>query len=270
MKAGQVVSVSFWPVPNLGGSQKDSQAYGTLIQQMRLLAKAVKATKPQTVVVFSRYQYMLPDAVGYSPQPRLRGELTVDNDTMASLGIETDSILLNRIISKSRLFGVPLMNILEQMPTLSVSDYLLHPTALIPLYFLKEAGIGAKQIVRLTVGRISYEDLYTLGCVLVSASQDTSRRVAIIGAGNLLPTRTINREDVSIEQNALLMQALADKELSYLQEIGYQSADEYVGRVAALLIGAASQSRADLTMHMYTEIENQRMGLLHYVTKENK
>ena len=77
MAAGKIVSVSYWPAPlaYFEDLPKSKATYKELTAAMKEAAIHIKDSHPQTIVILSRYRYTLRDAIGYSPQPRLRGAL---------------------------------------------------------------------------------------------------------------------------------------------------------------------------------------------------
>ena len=160
MSDGKVVSASFWPAPIevFDKSSAQQAKYGDLEAAMVSTAKAVKEAKPQTIIVMSRYKFTLQDGVGYSPQAQLRGSVEDGAGNVYKIGMATDNLMNKAMIRQGNRIGVPLENILDSMPTISLKDYQLHHTAVIPLYYLAQAGLESCQIVRLTLGKLSYAD----------------------------------------------------------------------------------------------------------------
>lgn len=56
--------------------------------------------------------------------------------------------------------------------------------ALVPLYYLHKAGFKG-QIVHMSVGMLSYEEMYTLGKAVQSAIGMVDKKVAVIASGDL-------------------------------------------------------------------------------------
>lgn len=247
MADGKVVSASFWPAPIevFDKSSAQQAKYGDLEAAMVSTAKAVKEAKPQTIIVMSRYKFTLQDGVGYSPQAQLRGSVEDGAGNVYKIGMATDNLMNKAMIRQGNRIGVPLENILDSMPTISLKDYQLHHTAVIPLYYLAQAGLESCQIVRLTLGKLSYEDLYTLGLVVRNAAAAVGRRVAVVGSAELPAVGTTEYEKADNEVlSRCVMQSLKEQQLSYIQELGYPPKEEYACRAAAFLLGTISGCKA--------------------------
>lgn len=260
MKEGTLRSASFWPV--LKPVEKASADYKELHQQLLQAATEVVKGKPQTIIMMSQYQYMLPDAIGYSPQARLEGHYEVSDGPTIKVGLETDAKLSQQILREGERFGIPFMNILDHMPSLGMQDYFLHESATIPLWYLQQAGLKQAQIVRLTMGALSYEELYTAGKVVQLAVQKSGRRVAVLGASNLLQTHLVNGVNRHVDMNLQIMAALGDQSLALLQEIGYPQ--EFTLRTAAFVLGTVSGLSMKVDAHTYQEIGLEAFGMVQY------
>ncbi|MBS7079310.1 MAG: hypothetical protein KH079_06455 [Veillonella seminalis] len=242
----------------------DRSAYNEVISAMEQAAAAIKASKPQTILILSRYQLTLNDAIGYSPQSRLRGAIPLSNGTTFTVGMETDSVFNGALLKHSERMGIPMTSILDSLPIISTDDYFLHHTATIPLHFLSDQGLGNKQIVRLTMGHLSYEELYTFGKVVQLAAQSSGRQVAVIGSANLLPNHWVNGEDKNLDTNINIMYALGDQQPRELQNIGYPPGEEYTLRTAAFVLGAVSGLKATVGTHYFSSVSGESYGLMQY------
>ena len=144
----------------------------------------------------------------------------------------------------------------------------MHHTATIPLHFLAEQGLGNKQIVRLTMGRLSYEELYTFGKVVQLAAEASGRQVAVIGSANLLPNHWVNGRDKNLDTNINVMYALGDQQPRVLQTLGYPPGEEYSLRTAAFVLGAVSGLKATVGTHHFSSVAGETYGLIQYDVKK--
>lgn len=267
MADGKVVSASFWPAPLAVFEKNSAQKaeYGALEAAMVNAAAAVKATKPQTIIVMSRYKFTLQDGVGYSPQAQLRGSVEDSAGNVYKIGMATDNLLNKALIRQSNRIGVPFENILDSMPTISLKDYQLHHTAVIPLYYLAKAGLESCQIVRLTLGKLSYEELYTLGLVVRNAAAAVGRRVAVVSSADLPAVGVTDYEKADNEViSRCVMQALTQQQISYIQEVGYPPKEEYACRAAAFLLGTISGFKATSQALFNGVIKDRYYGLVNF------
>lgn len=264
---GQVVSAAYFPVipealKSIG--QKKQALYNGMHETMQAAALAIKESKPQTIVILSRYRFTLADAIGISPQARLRGNLESVGDPTISVGYDTDNIMSKEIRRFANRMGIPIVDILGTIPTVYHDDHLLHTSAVLPLHYLHEAGIGNKQIVRLTMGRLSYEELFALGQTMQRAAASANKKIAVITAANLLPVRGVTHTQNNLESNLHLMQALGDRKGAMLHELGYPPEEEYAIRSAAFILGSISGLKAKPNIYRYETIAYIGYGLMQY------
>lgn len=265
----KIVSATFFPVPlqrfERAQETKTVAAFAGLEKAMLDTALQIKDSHPQTIILLSRYKLTLDDAIGISPQARLRGALDLGkNHPPITVAAETDHIFSRELRKQSGRMGIPLLDILDNLPTLSTDDYLLHPSAVLPLYYLEKAGMNTKQIVRLTMGRISYEEMYTFGRIIQKTAEECKRKVAVIVSSNMLSPRPVDPNDNSLDLNLTAMQALADQKPKLLNDIGYPPQDRLCFRAAAFILGVIGGLNAIPTIHHYELIQDIGYGLMHY------
>ena len=269
---GQVTGVAFFPAPMRFMQTADKSLrtdFAALDGKMREAAANIKKGNPQTIVLLSRYRLILPDALGITPQSRLRGVLDVDDGTSLTVGAAVDQLFGTELKKQCYRMGLPLEDILSNVATLSPEHYLLHESAVIPLYYLQEAGLAGKQIIRLTIGRLTYEELYTFGRLMQVVAEKSGRRIAVVGAANLLPVPDTKRADNRLDLNLMALSALADRKVGLLTEVGYPPDDVTCFRVIAFLLGALGGLDASLDIHYYETVRNGGYGLMQYSVKKD-
>ncbi len=265
---GGIVSAAFFPVPLCVYKSIGKENHPLFLQMheaMQKAAEAIKKSNPQTVVVLSRYRFTLADAIGISPQARLRGNLENHGDSSIAVGYDTDLTLTREIRRYGDRMGIPIVDILSSIPTVYHDDHLLHYSAVLPLHYLQQAGLGSsRQLVRLTMGRLSYEEMFAFGQTMQKAAVAANRRVAIITAANMLPVRPITKNDGSLDSNLVAMQAMGDKKPILLHQLGYPPEEEYAFRCIAFLLGSVSGLNAKPNIYRYETINDKGYGLMQY------
>lgn len=266
---GKVVSAAYFPVPFYifeDPSEKTQQEFQGVKNAIIKAAENIKRSNPQTIIILSRYRWTLDDAIGISPQSRLQAILGEDTDNPIRLGAECDSIFSLELKRQCYRMGIPLTDILSNLPTIHQDDYQLHRSAAISLYYLQQAGLAHKQIVRLTMGRLSYEELYTFGKLLQITAEKCNRRITIIGASNLLNPSTAARNIAhkNADINYTLMTALADGNPKVLNEIGYPQEEFYALRTGAFVMGAMSGLKSTLEEHYFETIKDHAYGVVQF------
>ena len=139
---------------------------------------------PATIVIITPHGPTFRDAVGVNLSPVLRGNLSAFGASDIAVSFETNSQLAQNILKQAERFGVSLVGVdaaLAQTHRLSLQ---LDHGAVIPLHYLYKAGFRG-QIVQLSVGFISYPEMYALGKAVQIAIENTKQKVAVLASGDL-------------------------------------------------------------------------------------
>jgi aromatic ring-opening dioxygenase LigB subunit len=169
-------------VPEVGKQELDKiQATVAAAEEA---AQFLKAGNPQTVIIISPHGPLFRDAVGISVHPRLRGSLAAFGAPDVSVGFETDVLLTQHIQQEAERLGVNLVELNDELAKANRFSQQLDYGAVVPLYYLHKAGFKG-QIVHLTVGLLSYEEMYTFGKAVQMAVDASGKKTAIIASGDL-------------------------------------------------------------------------------------
>lgn len=147
-------------------------------------AKMIKDENPQTIVLITPHGPFFKDAVSISIHPRLKGNFGRFGEPDVSLGFETDDLLTRHILKKTDLLGINLVELTDDMARDYRLSLDLDHGALVPLYYLHKAGFKG-QLVHISVGMLSYEEMYTFGKAVQMAIGASVKRVAVIASGDL-------------------------------------------------------------------------------------
>ena len=166
-------------IPEVG--REDTKRVQATRAAMEEMGRRVREAMPQTVVVISPHGTVFYDAVGIMTEKRLEGDfgsfgqkgirLTYHNDlelveaiqrNMAADGLKSQGIDNRR----ARELGVP-----------GALDY----GTLVPLYYLQ----GDFRLVSMSMGLLSYLELFRCGRAIRAAAREVGRRAAIIASGDL-------------------------------------------------------------------------------------
>ncbi|MDF2633776.1 MAG: Extradiol ring-cleavage dioxygenase class protein subunit [Pelosinus sp.] len=147
-------------------------------------ARRVKECNPQTIILITPHGPIFEDSASVSVHPRLKGNFASFGAPEISLGFETDGLLVRHILKKADRLGV---NVVELTDDKAKDNYLrleLDHGALVPLYYLSKAGFKG-QLIHISVGMLSYEEMYTFGKAVQGAIGMVDKRVAVIASGDL-------------------------------------------------------------------------------------
>lgn len=169
-------------IPEVGKGELDK--IKNTVAAVTEAAKRVKECNPQTIILITPHGPVLEDAASISVHPRLKGNFASFGAPEVSLGFETDGLLVRHILKKADRLGV---NVVELTDDKAKNNYLrleLDHGALVPLYYLNKAGFKG-QLIHISVGMLSYEEMYTFGKAVQGAIGMVDKRVSVIASGDL-------------------------------------------------------------------------------------
>ncbi|MHC1746720.1 MAG: AmmeMemoRadiSam system protein B [Negativicutes bacterium] len=176
-------------IPEIG-KQESNHVHET-VAAVRKAADFLQSANPQTVIVISPHGASFPDAAGVNMHPRPRGSFAGFGVPDISMGFETDVFLVQKIQRETDRLGVNLLELDDELAKKYRFSLQLDHGVLVPLYYLHKAGFRG-QLVHLTVGLLSYEEMYTFGKAVQIAIQAGGRKTAVIASGDLSHRLTQN------------------------------------------------------------------------------
>lgn len=139
---------------------------------------------PSTIVLITPHGAAFRDAVGVNMSPVLRGNLASFGAAEIAVSFETNNLLAQNILKQADRFGISLIAVDPTMAQMHRISLQLDHGAVIPLHYMYKAGFRG-QVVLLSVGFISYPELYALGKAVQNAIENTRQKVAILASGDL-------------------------------------------------------------------------------------
>ena len=166
----------------VGGADSDQ------VQKSAHAAEAAAAfllqKSPSTIVVITPHGPVFQDAVGLNVSPVLRGNLSSFGASEVAVSFETNNLLAQNIIKQSERLGVSLAVLDEHLAQQQRFSLQLDHGAVIPLYYLYKAGFRG-QVVHLSVGFLTYPEMYAFGKAVQGAIEMTRQKVAVVASGDL-------------------------------------------------------------------------------------
>ena len=154
------------------------------IQAAETAAQCLLQKNPTSVVIITPHGPAFQDAVGINVSPVLRGSLAAFGAPEVAVSFETNSLLVKNIIKQSERLGVSLAVLNEPMAQQYRFSLQLDHGAVIPLHYLNRAGFRG-QVVHLSVGFLSYPEMYAFGKAVQGAIESTRQKVAVVASGDL-------------------------------------------------------------------------------------
>lgn len=169
-------------IPEVGNQELEH--IKATVETAQQVAEIFKEGNPQTVVIITPHGPAFEDAVAVSIHPRLKGNMGQFGVPELVLGFETDNLLIKNIIRNCQRLGVNLTELTDDIAKTYRIPLQLDHGAFVPLYYLTKAGFKG-QIVHLSVGMLSFEEMYTFGKAVQAAISHMDKRVAVIASGDL-------------------------------------------------------------------------------------
>lgn len=178
-------------IPEVGNSELD-KIKNTVAAAVEA-AKKIKECNPQTIILITPHGPCFEDAVSISVHPRLKGSFAAFGAPDLVLGFETDGLLVRHILKKADRLGVNIVELTDDEAKNKGIRLELDRGALVPLYYLTKAGFKG-QLVHISVGMLSYEEVYTFGKAVQAAIGSVDKRVAVVASGNLSHCGSVDGE----------------------------------------------------------------------------
>ncbi|HWR38147.1 MAG TPA: AmmeMemoRadiSam system protein B [Patescibacteria group bacterium] len=169
-------------VPEVGKQELDK--IRSTVEAVEQVARILQKDNPETVVLITPHGPVFQDAVAVSLHPRLLGNLSAFSAPEVALGFATDSLMVRQICHNAERLGINLVELTEDLARTYRVPLQLDHGALVPLYYLHKAGFKG-QLVHLSVGMLSYTEMYTFGKAVQAAIGDLDKPTAVIASGDL-------------------------------------------------------------------------------------
>ena len=162
-------------LPEVGnGREREIAATG---QAMRTATAEVARWNPDVLIVASPHTILYGDYFHIAPGSGATGTMAAFGAPQVRLEVQYDAALRDEIVRRAEAAGL-------QAGTLGQRDPDLDHGVLIPLYFLRKAGVVCP-IVRMGLSGFSALDHYRLGQCVASAAESLGRRVVFVASGDL-------------------------------------------------------------------------------------
>ena len=160
-------------VPDVGGQR--GQAAQASCQAMRQAAACLMGFRPQTLVLISPHSPRRPQAFGLWAGEHLHGSFAQFNAPRARVSLPNDTPLAHAIVAEAKI---------RHLATWMIHEPTLDHGALVPLWFLAEAGWAGPTIV-LSLTYPEDGGLTELGQAIAAGAHASHRPIAIVASGDM-------------------------------------------------------------------------------------
>ncbi|MDO9574085.1 MAG: class III extradiol dioxygenase subunit B-like domain-containing protein, partial [Candidatus Contubernalis sp.] len=169
-------------IPEVGGAEVEKVQ--NTVESLQKLAREIKTTNPETVVIITPHGPVFRDAVAVTGENELTGSLKQFGAPQIRIQVANDLDLVRYIVeeaAKEQVLGIKMDKKQAQNYDLSLE---LDHGALVPMYFLKKEQVQCSY-VHITIGFLSYPELYSFGKAIQRAAQRADRKIAVLASGDL-------------------------------------------------------------------------------------
>lgn len=162
-------------LPQVGrGREREIAATG---QAMEAAAEAVARWDPEVLILASPHTVLYRDYFHISPGQGAAGDMSAFGAPQVRVEVRYDGALREELIARAEAAGL-------EAGTLGQRDPALDHGALIPLYYLRRAGVDCP-VVRMGLSGFSPLDHYRLGRCAGEAAEALGRRAVFVASGDL-------------------------------------------------------------------------------------
>ncbi|MFO8192154.1 MAG: AmmeMemoRadiSam system protein A [Bacillota bacterium] len=168
-------------IPAIGRSEL--QKVKNTVEGMRSLAIRFRDVEPEMLIIITPHGQVLREGPAVSIQAKLHGDFSQFGFPDIKLSFETDKQLVELL--KEETAREPLKPVfLEDLFSHFSGRHELDHGAMVPLYFLQEAGLDIPGL-HMTFGYNPYRDLYRFGAALRRAVERRGLPAAVLASGDL-------------------------------------------------------------------------------------
>jgi aromatic ring-opening dioxygenase LigB subunit len=159
-------------------------AVSATIHGIKTACRQLANSRPDTIVFFTPHGNVFSDCVSYLAEPELEGDF---RSFGCSLGTSSsnDLELIKEIANAAASEGITFLPIDKATAAGHRLNARLDHGILVPLMYLKEAGLKETRIIAISVGYLPITDLYRLGSIITASAEKLGRRIAVVASGDM-------------------------------------------------------------------------------------
>ncbi|MBM7624018.1 AmmeMemoRadiSam system protein A [Sporohalobacter salinus] len=164
---------------------------------MKELAEKTKEVEPDLVITISPHGPVFSDAISILNLEELKGDFGQFGLPEIELSYDLQEDVIEELVRVTKLKDstgskIEVARIDEKTARKFEIDPRLDHGALVPLYYLAEAGLEDIPLVPITMGMLPYEDLYEFGKIIQLIAEKLDYKIAVIASGDLSHRLTPN------------------------------------------------------------------------------
>ncbi|MBI2251239.1 MAG: AmmeMemoRadiSam system protein B [Armatimonadetes bacterium] len=142
------------------------------------LSKKLINSAPQVLILITPHGPVFMDKISILGKEEIQGDFSNFGCPQVSLKFKIEQNLKELILEEAKEASIPLIKL-----EIGRSVNLDH-AQLVPLFYFKEAGLNIP-LVSISIGMLSYLELYNFGGAIQKAAEKSNLRVALVSSGDL-------------------------------------------------------------------------------------
>lgn len=169
-------------VPAIGGDRLAD--VNPTVEGMKQMAARVVESSPETLVFLTPHGNVFSDCLSALAQPELKGDFAAFGNSLG-FTCSNDLELLAELKSAADLKGINFVALDQDKHRQYRLNFKLDHGILVPLYYLKEAGLPELPVLAISIGYLSNLELYAFGGLIKDAAAKLGRKIAVIASGDM-------------------------------------------------------------------------------------
>ncbi|WP_408955535.1 AmmeMemoRadiSam system protein A [Natroniella sp. ANB-PHB2] len=153
-------------------------------ESMERFAKEIKESDPDLIITISPHGPVFRDAISILSTQELVGDFAQFGQPDLKFNYQLKEEFTQEIIKATNNIGTTVARIDQAAADKLDIDFKLDHGVLVPLYYLEEVGVELP-LIPITMGMLSYEELYKFGKVIQIVAKKFGYKVAVIASGDL-------------------------------------------------------------------------------------
>ncbi|MFW6279381.1 MAG: AmmeMemoRadiSam system protein B [Bacillota bacterium] len=169
-------------IPEIGG-QRLGEVQDT-VDSLQELSREMVDCKPDLLITISPHGQVFQDAVSVLDEEVVCGDLGDFGHPEVSFREVTDQKFIEKLTENSQQEGIELVTLSEDSVSNSSVVAELDHGVMVPLYYLREAGLDVP-LIALTMGLLSYHELYEFGNLIQDVVAQSDLDALVLASGDL-------------------------------------------------------------------------------------
>ncbi len=169
-------------IPAIG--QNDIRQVFDTCTGMTQLARSLREAKPQVCVLISPHGPFFYDGLPVWDVPHMEGSFAHFGFPNIRFGLDIDQTLAKAIVEVGHAQGISFISLDESMIQRTSVRRELDHGVLVPWFYIRQEGIAIPAVI-ISMGMLTYQELFRAGKAIQTAAKQDGRRIAILASGDM-------------------------------------------------------------------------------------